>query len=172
LPHSFSTAPAWAAILCGSADVGALALGAFAGPSRPVGNAPGVVAIITLKQPLPKHFDFSSFDSQGLAVDHRVGNLFVGRLNDSAKCGPGDFHPFGGLFLVKPFKVGQTDGFKLIHGHRGLLEGRHRNASGLEVIGFGFSIDPAAAKRSSHDGESSLNSSQFNYEHMTIMCQA
>lgn len=130
-----------------------------------------MVAVIALEQSLIEHFDFASFNFQSLAVDQRVGNLLVGGFNDPAKRGPGDFHPLGSLFLVKPFKVGQTDGFKLIYGHGDLSEGQQGNSSGLEVVAFGFSIDPAAAKRPGHDGEISFHSRQFYYDHMLIICQ-
>jgi len=76
--HSSSAPLVQSALLGGAADVDALALGTLWGPSRAVRNAPGVLAVVTTKQSLSEHFDFTSFNLQGLAVHQGVGHFPVG----------------------------------------------------------------------------------------------
>jgi hypothetical protein len=111
-----------------------------------------MLALIATKQPLSKHCDFTSFNLEGFAADQGIGHFPVGGFDDPAEGGPGDSHALGSLFLIQTLQVGQPDGFKFIDGHHDFVEGHKRDAPGFEVIAFRLAGNPAAAKRSCHNG--------------------
>jgi hypothetical protein len=58
--------------------------------------------------------DDSAFDDKVLWIHQEVRHLLMGRRNDVAEGLTRNVHPFGGLFLIEPFMVGEPDGFEFI----------------------------------------------------------
>jgi hypothetical protein len=58
------------------------ALGRSAGSK---GDFPHMLAVVALKRSHLGHLDLSSFNSEGAALDQRLGDLFASRLDDPAE---------------------------------------------------------------------------------------
>jgi len=60
------------------------------------------------------HGNVTAVDSESFPVDKNIGYLPVGRLDDSAERLSRNVHLGGGLLLIQPFEVGQTDRLILV----------------------------------------------------------
>jgi hypothetical protein len=94
--------------LLGSAEVLALTGGALRWATRSERDFPDVLAIGTLECSHFGHFYYSSFNSEGHALDQYLGHLFPGRLDNPTEGLPGHAHPFRRFFLIEPLVVGQS----------------------------------------------------------------
>jgi len=95
-----------------------------------------MLAIVALKFSHSGHLNLTSFDAQDLSLHQSLGHLAMGYFQNAAEGLPGDVHARGGLFLVKPQKVSQTEGLQFIHSQNDLLQRRRRDPGGFkqEVI--------------------------------------
>lgn len=67
----------------------------------------------------------AALDPDALSIDQAVSHLLMGGQQNALKGGPGNLHLFGAGALLQPFKVFQSDRFKLFdqQGVTGLVRG-------------------------------------------------
>jgi hypothetical protein len=85
-----------------------------------------------------------------MAVEEGVGDLAPRLGYEAAEGGPADAHALGGLFLIQPFQVGQTQGLDLVVAQDHLLQQSRRHTARLVPGGAGAAADGAGQGRTRH----------------------
>jgi len=133
-----------------SVEVSALATGTSCGATCSKRHLPAVTALRTLESSHLSHFYLSSFDSQRRTFDQRGGHFAAGGLDDPPKGGSRDPHVSRRLLLIKPFVVGQAQGFVFVERKFDFLQAAIGHARRLEHACAGRRGDSSATFRSSH----------------------
>jgi hypothetical protein len=104
-----------------------------------------VTAIQTLEHSLVvDHFTDSSFNSERLAVEKRVGHTSARALHNAPEGRPRNSHALGRLLLREALEVRETQGLQLVKAQGDDLHRVEGNALGLEVRGQRATGDSAA----------------------------
>jgi hypothetical protein len=74
----------------------------------------------------------TALDHEGFAIDKCIGDLPVGRFDDSAEGCARDIHAYSGIRLVEAFAIGQPHGFDFVERERHLFKVGGGNAARFE----------------------------------------
>jgi len=138
-----------AAVVYGSVEIGALAGRALHGARCSTGNIPLVAAVIALELPF-HHFNVAPMNCQGFAVDKKIGQFAMSRVDDVSEGLSRDIHFSGCLFLIETLEVRQSNGLDLVQGKDDFLDGLVLRICGCESIPFGTQADFSAEAWSWH----------------------
>jgi hypothetical protein len=145
-----SSPPSSPAFLGRAPNVAAFTLRTLIRPCGSKGDWPIVPAITALELALIAHFNFSTFDFKRLATHQGFGNLAMSRFDDSSESLPRNAHLLGGVLLIEPVEVRQSNGLEFIYGHRDNFQCPEGNSARLKEIAGGLAVDSSAAERSRH----------------------
>lgn len=82
--------------------------------------------------PMLRHLYLTPFDPQRHALHQCLGHLPSGLGHDPAESLARYVHPLGGLFLIQPLQIGESNRLYLIDPEDDLTESRYRHSGGLE----------------------------------------
>ena len=88
-----------------------------------------------------RNLEIPPLDAYRFTVEHGVGDLLSGRIEDTGECTPGDFHPLCAILLLQPFQVFEADSLGLFDEKPDFLEFGHSYTGRLEISDRRYGAD-------------------------------
>jgi hypothetical protein len=112
--------------------------------------APALGAFRRPARPKSRHRDRTSFDTQRLPLENRLGDFPARRIQYPAERRPRNTHPFPRRVVIQPLEIRQAQRLRFIEHQAKLLQGAAGYPGGLEECALGQTPDSAAVGSTRH----------------------